>query len=128
MAQPIIIDACGWVAIIDSGMNYELELEKIYGNHRLILFDKVLEEIKLLENIRPKSKSLLLSLLTSKSQSIDNFPINSTHTDDIIFCYATEKSIPVITVDKNLKKRLYESGVDVIEVAKKTHLKLIEGL
>ena len=28
MSQSIIVDACGWVAVIDSGINIDLELEK----------------------------------------------------------------------------------------------------
>jgi hypothetical protein len=37
MSQSIIIDACGWVAIIDSGMNLDLELERTIGTFDLIL-------------------------------------------------------------------------------------------
>tara|TARA_B100001113_G_C20899573_1_gene530759 strand:- start:296 stop:682 length:387 start_codon:yes stop_codon:yes gene_type:complete len=128
MSQAIIVDACGWVAIIDAEINFEIELEKIYGNNTLILFDKVLQEIELLQQTRPRTKSLLVSLLTSKSQLIDTDSNYFNHTDDLIFDFAKENLIPVITVDKKLKKRLYQSGIDVIEIAKKSHLKLIEGL
>ena len=36
MTQRIIIDACGWVAIIDAGINFEIELEHLFGNFELI--------------------------------------------------------------------------------------------
>ena len=44
MSQCIIIDACGWVAVIDSGINIDIELEKIFGSFQLILLDSVLDE------------------------------------------------------------------------------------
>ena len=49
MTQKIIVDSCGWVAIIDSGINFELELERMFGNYELILLDSVLIELEALE-------------------------------------------------------------------------------
>lgn len=127
MSQSIIIDACGWVAIIDSGMNFDIELKQTIGNFELILLDSVLEELKEIENDRPKRKSLLIPMLESKSNLSDS-EIESNHTDDQIFELAKRESFSVLTVDKELKKRLFESSIKVIEVSKNNHFKVIENL
>jgi rRNA-processing protein FCF1 len=50
------------------------------------------------------------------------------HTDDQIFELATSQNYAVITVDKDLKKRLFQSSIKVIEISKNNHLKIIENL
>lgn len=127
MSQSIIIDACGWVAIIDSGMNFDIELKQTIGNFELILLDSVLDELKEIENNRPKRKSLLIPMLESKSNLSDS-KIESNHTDDQIFELAKRERFSVLTVDKELKKRLFESSIKVIEVSKNNHFKVIENL
>jgi len=127
MSQSIIIDACGWVAIIDSGMNLDSELERTIGTFELILLDSVLEELMELEKERPKRKSLLISMLEKKSTKTI-IESDFTHTDDQIFDLASSGNYAVITVDKNLKKRLFQSSIKVIEVSKNNHLKVIENL
>tara|TARA_B100000579_G_C22652776_1_gene767054 strand:- start:171 stop:551 length:381 start_codon:yes stop_codon:yes gene_type:complete len=126
MSQCIIIDACGWVAVIDSGINFDIELEKILGSFELILLNSVLDELKEIEKERPKRKTLLISMLESKSNIIENNEF--THTDDQIFSISEQFGYAVLTVDKELKKRLYQSSIKVIEVNKNNHLNIIENL
>ncbi len=126
MTQQIIVDSCGWVAVIDSKINFELELERMFGTFELILLDSVGKELQRIDLARSRRKSLLLDMLKNKSTSVSN-NLNS-HTDDYIFDLAREGSYSVLTIDKLLKKRLYKHGIDVIEVAKNNHLRLIEGL
>tara|TARA_B100001540_G_scaffold317568_1_gene351310 strand:+ start:3507 stop:3887 length:381 start_codon:yes stop_codon:yes gene_type:complete len=126
MTQKIIVDSCGWVAIIDSNINFELELERMFGNYELILIDSVLIELESLEIARPRRKSLLLDLLKQKSVTMNSF--EKSHTDDYIFELSKQHSYAVLTIDKALKKRLYQSGCSVIEVAKNNHLRHVEGL
>jgi rRNA-processing protein FCF1 len=127
MSQSIIIDACGWVAIIDSGMNLDLELERAIGTFDLILIDSVLDELMELEKERPKRKSLLISMLEKKSTKTI-IESDFTHTDDQIYELAKNGNYAVITVDKDLKKRLFQSSIKVIEVSKNNHLKVLENL
>lgn len=127
MSQSIIIDACGWVAVIDSGMNFDLELERTIGTFELILIDSVLQELKELDKTRTKRKSLLISMLESKSTFTD-FESDFSHTDDIIFEIAEKEQYAVLTVDKDLKKRLFKSSIKVIEVSKNNHFKVLENL
>ena len=126
MSQRIIVDACGWVAVIDSGINIDLELEKIFGTFELILLKSVLDELKEIENDRPKRKTLLIPMLESKSKLIENNEF--THTDDKIYSISEQFEHAVLTVDKELKKRLYKSSIKVIEVNKNNHLNVIENL
>ena len=51
-----------------------------------------------------------------------------THTDDQIFSISEQLGYAVLTVDKELKKRLYQSSIKVIEVNKNNHLKILENL
>lgn len=127
MSQSIIIDACGWVAVIDSGMNFDLELERTIGTFELILIDSVLQELKELDKTRTKRKSLLISMLESKSTFTD-FESDFSHTDDKIFEIAGKEQYAVLTVDKDLKKRLFKSSIKVIEVSKNNHFKVLENL
>ncbi|MAP60011.1 MAG: hypothetical protein CL978_07260 [Euryarchaeota archaeon] len=126
MSQCIIIDACGWVAVVDSGINIDIELEKIFGSFQLILLDSVLDELKEIEKERTKRKTLLISMLENKSNKIDSEEF--THTDDQIFSISEQLGYAVLTVDKELKKRLYQSSIKVIEVNKNNHLKILENL
>ena len=126
MTQQIIVDSCGWVAIIDANINFELELERMFGTFELILLDSVLIELESLELERPRRKSLLLELL--KQKSISSQANEQVHTDDVIYDLATSYSHAVLTVDKDLKRRLYQLGITVVEVVKGQHLKLIDGI
>ena len=128
MTQQIIIDACGWVAIIDAGINFEIELEHLLGHFELIVLPEITEELEKLNLKRPRKNSLLLDLLAKKSTKINYISHDLRHTDDIIYDLALNQKLAVLTVDKNLKMRLFKSGIDVIEVVQNNHLKLIEGL
>ena len=128
MTQQIIIDACGWVAIIDAEINFEIELEHLLGNFELIVLPEITKELEKLNLKRARKNSLLLDLLAKKSNEIDYISHDLRHTDDIIYDLALNQNLAVLTVDKNLKMRLFKSGIDVIEVVQNNHLKLIEGL
>ena len=46
MVQKVLLDACGWAAVIDSGMNIDTEIERVFGPAQLVLLDSVKEEIE----------------------------------------------------------------------------------
>ena len=75
-----------------------------------------------------RKNTLLLDLLAKKSNEINHISHDLRHTDDIIYDLAFNHQLAVLTVDKNLKRRLFTSGIDVVEVVKNNHLNLIEGL
>ena len=54
----ILVDSCGWVAISKSGMNIDIELEKIVGKAELKITRNVKRELGDLDN-----KNLMLQIL-----------------------------------------------------------------
>ena len=126
--QQILIDACGWVAVIDSGMNFDAEVLHILGRPQLLLLPKVEEELERLDALRPRGKKLLLTMLAAKSETIEPSIEAGEHTDDQLVDLAHASGRIVLTVDIQLKKRLYERAVPVLEVTKNKRLHLIEGL
>ena len=66
--QRVLIDACGWVACVDAGLNIERDLEGLLGPCVWVLLPSVEAELIRLNEERPKKKSLLLTLLRSKSE------------------------------------------------------------
>ena len=126
MTQQIIVDSCGWVAIIDSKINFEAELERIFGNFTLMLTESVCNELTDIDASRSRKNSLLMDLLKHKSAPIQSKLVG--HTDDHIFELAESGNYAVLTIDKVLKMLLYQRGIEVVEVDKNQHLRLIEGL
>ena len=126
--QHVLIDACGWVAVIDANMNFDSELLGILGKPQLVLLPKIVEELERLDLQRPRGKKLLLPMLLSKSSIEQPLDENTVHTDDQIVNLAVEKRLVVLTVDVQLKRRLFEAGRPVLEITKGKRLNLVDGL
>jgi rRNA-processing protein FCF1 len=126
--QRIIVDACGWVAVIDAGINIDDALLKLLGPSQLLLLPDVENELEELNSKRSKKKSLLLQLLKAKTVMIDAPENSGNHPDDQILLLAKNEGFSVLTVDTDLKRRLFDSGVRIIEVAKNKRLNLIDNL
>jgi rRNA-processing protein FCF1 len=124
----VLIDACGWVAVIDANMNFDSELLGILGKPQLVLLPKIVEELERLDLQRPRGKKLLLPMLLSKSSIEQPLDENTVHTDDQIVNLAVEKRLVVLTVDVQLKRRLFEAGRPVLEITKGKRLNLVDGL
>lgn len=119
----VLIDACGWAALVDAGLNIDISMSKIIGKPRYLLLDKVKQE---LESLSKQRKGLLLSLLEKKSEFI-KAPVGIRHTDQMLLQLSREYGWPVLTVDKRLKERLINTGGSYIEVNSKNVLKLIQN-
>lgn len=115
----VLVDACGWVSLIEAGLNLDLALESVVGEAELMVTDSVMTELQTLEEDRG---GLLLDLLVVRSKVVGNSP---GHTDDLLFSLSIENSWPVLTVDRRLKRRLVESGSSYIEVTAGPSLRLI---
>lgn len=126
--QHLLIDACGWVAVIDSGMNFDFELGKVLGKPDLLLLSKVLEELETIDSQRSRAKTLLLGLLKAKATEIEALEESGTHTDDQILDLARLNNFAVLTVDVQLKRRLFETSIPVLEVTKGRRLHLLDSL
>lgn len=128
LSQQVLVDACGWAAVIDSEMNIDTEMNRVFGPAQLRLLDSVKQEIERLNQERPRKKNLLLPLLEQKSEFIEPLNTRSEHPDDQLFELAREMKVPVLTVDVDLKRRLYEADLPILEVSKNQRLQLVESL
>ena len=117
----VLVDACGWVAVVDARINIDLELETQIGPVELKVTNLVLEELNRLAE--HESQSLLLDLLQDRADVVAG---EGEHTDDELLNLATTNGWPVLTVDKALKARLHEANASVIEVHGYKTLRLIE--
>ena len=116
----LIVDACGWVALVDAKINLDIELKSILGQPELILTDAVLIELKKIDGDR---KGLLLELLTSRARIIHS---NDSYTDDGLIRLSIETGYPVLTVDRELKRRLISVGCSYVEVTAGRTLRLVD--
>ena len=106
---------------MDAKLNVDSALIGVIGEFELILMERVKEE---LDELSKTKRNLLLSLLEVKSTLVAN--INGlSHTDDMLIKMSIENSWPVLTVDRELKERLINSGGSYIEVTSRKILKLI---
>ena len=116
----LLIDTCGWVAVVDSRMNIDLEINRTIGPSDWILPSQVKLE---LEKMGEKRTDLLLDLLLSRSEVIES---KHKHADDTLLMLAKNTGSRVLTVDKELKRRLIAEGCGYLEVVKDSSLRLIE--
>ena len=121
----VLIDACGWGALIDGAFNIDASLSQLVGPPQFILVDLVLDELETIEASRPRGKRLMLDLLLQRSTLIDSQPI---HTDDVLLEIAIERGIPILTVDADLKRRSLDAGVGILEILKGKNIRFVNGL
>ena len=117
----VLVDTCGWVAIVDARINIDLALEDKIGPVELKVTGAVISELEALS--QRESKTLLLDLLQSRAEIVSG---DGEHTDDEILDLAISNSLPVLTVDKELKSRLHHANASVIEIHGFKALRLIE--
>ena len=117
----VLVDACGWVAVVDARINIDLELESQVGPVELKVTESVLSELEQLAE--RESRNLLLELLVERSEVVSG---EGDHTDDELLNLATNEGWPVLTVDRTLKARLHDANASVIEVHGSKALRLIE--
>ncbi len=117
----VLVDACGWVAVVDARINIDLALESQVGPVELKITEAVLSELERLAE--REGRGLLLDLLQERSEVVSG---EGAHTDDELLHLATTEGWPVLTVDKTLKSRLHASNASVIEVHGSKALRLIE--
>lgn len=124
--QQVLIDACGWVACIDAKLNIDQAMETLLGPCEWLLLPSVFDELNRLQEGRGRAKPLLLNMLEAKSTRVEDD--SHSHTDDALLSHAQEHDCAVLTVDTELKRRLYEANVQVIEVRQNNRLHLIDSL
>jgi rRNA-processing protein FCF1 len=119
----VLIDACGWAALVDAELNIDISMSKIIGKPRYLLLEKVKQE---LESLSKQRRGLLLDLLDKKSELIQA-PMGLRHTDQMLLELSRENGWPVLTIDRRLKERLINTGGSYIEITSKNVLRLIQN-
>ncbi|MCS5556984.1 MAG: hypothetical protein VYD62_03335 [Candidatus Thermoplasmatota archaeon] len=116
----VLVDACGWVAMMDAGLNLDEAMKNVVGKADLLVLDSVQNELELLSQRR---KGLLLELLVSRSDRVPDIE-GMSHPDEMLVQMSTANGWPVLTVDRQLKERLIGSGGSYIEVTSGRSLRL----
>ena len=73
----ILIDACGWVAVVEARINIDLALEQQLGPIEIKITHSVMDEIEHLA--AQESRNLLLGLLSERAELVSG---EGEHTDD----------------------------------------------
>ena len=117
----ILVDACGWVSLVDAGLNLDISLNETIGEAELKVTDSVRRE---LDSLADSRGGLLLDLLYSRAEFVKS---EEGHTDTNLVEISIEMGWPVLTVDRGLKRKLLERGCSFIEVTSGPSLRLVEA-
>ena len=117
----VLVDACGWVSLVDAGLNLDISLNETIGEAELKVTDSVRRE---LDSLAGRRGGLLLDLLYSRAEFVKS---KEGHTDTSLVEISIEMGWPVSTVDRGLKRKLLESGCSFIEVTLGPSLRLVEA-
>ncbi|RZD48916.1 MAG: hypothetical protein CXT66_05470 [Methanobacteriota archaeon] len=115
----VLVDACGWVSLVDAGLNLDISLNEVVGEANLKITAGVRDE---LDSLAESRSGLLLDLLYGRSEVIDS---GDGHTDDALLALSLQNRWPVLTVDRVLKRRLVEGGCSYIEVTSGRSLRMV---
>ena len=117
----VLVDACGWVSLVDAGLNLDISLNETIGEAELKVTDSVRRE---LDSLAGSRGGLLLDLLYSRADFVKS---EEGHTDTNLLEISIEMGWPVLTVDRGLKRKLMERGCSFIEVTSGPSLRLVEA-
>ena len=117
----VLVDACGWVSLVDAGLNLDISLNNAIGEAELKITDSVRRE---LDSLAGSRGGLLLALLYSRAEFVKS---EEGHTDTNLIQISIRTGWPVLTVDRGLKRKLVEKGCSFIEVTSGPSLRLVEA-
>ena len=117
----VLVDACGWVSLVDAGLNMDISLNETVGEAELKITESVRRELDSLSDSRG---GLLLDLLYTRAEVVKS---DEGHTDTNLVEISIETGWPVLTVDRGLKRKLVERGCSFIEVTSGPSLRLVEA-
>lgn len=116
----VLIDACGWVAVIEAGINIDQALLECTGTRKIAIVESVMTELEALPG------NYLLGILSAKAEIVEADKEVGHHTDDQLFAIAKRENWPVLTVDSEFKRRLSKANLSWVEVSGRSHLRLVE--
>lgn len=117
----VLVDACGWVALVEARLNLDGSMSEVVGSAELKLLECVEVELESMSN---NQRGLLMDLLKSRCESIHDVE-GLRHPDEMLVRLSSQNGWPVLTVDKGLKRLLIEQGGSYIEVTSGRFLRLV---
>ena len=97
----VLVDTCGWIAFVKSGMNLDSAMSNVIGKPDLIVIDSVWKE---LDDLSRGKRGLLLGLLKSRSEMMDN-PPREGHTEMMLVRLSKMNNWPVLTDETRFKEK-----------------------
>jgi rRNA-processing protein FCF1 len=116
----ILIDACGWSAVIQAGINIDHALIECTGTKDLATVPNVIKELESLND-----RKLMIPMLLSKAEMVTPNPESGNHTDNQLLELAIKHNWPILTVDTELKRRMSIANIPWIEVSGRSHLRQV---
>ena len=94
----VLVDACGWAALIDADLNIDSVMTDILGEFEFKVIESVNDE---LQRVPLKRRKLSLKLLEIKCEIVPDIE-NMSYTDDMLVNISLEKScIPMAGTSPN---------------------------
>lgn len=116
----ILIDACGWSAVIQAGINIDKALIECTGTKELATVPNVIKELEALND-----RKLMIPMLLSKAEMITPTAESGNHTDNQLLELAIKNNWPILTVDTEFKRRMSLANIPWIEVSGRSHLRQV---
>ncbi|HHD16665.1 MAG TPA: DNA-binding protein [Euryarchaeota archaeon] len=121
-SQAIILDVNALMSPFQMGINIDLELSKVVPERVPVVPMSVVRELESLIEKGNDWKPRAALELSTRYQRID---IRGKG-DAPIFNLAVRMSWPVMTMDRRLRKKLIERGIQVVFIRGKSHLELLD--
>ncbi len=121
--RPLMIDACGWVALVDGHLHLDEALRTTVGTCHMVILPEVRQELDRLRSER--RHGLLLDLLDQRAETLPSTE-EERHPDDVIVDWTHRTNGIVLTVDRALKRRILEAGGAVLEIRSDRRAHLVE--
>jgi len=115
---PIIVDANGFFLPFQFGINLDAELTRLFGKYTIVVPNTVLAELSALRG--SEQKAYAAYELAQKYKRI----VVPGKGDESIVRLARKLKCPVLTNDRELKKRLRAKGIQRVVLKGKSHLEI----
>jgi rRNA-processing protein FCF1 len=120
----IIIDTNALIMLFEFSINFEEQLTRLFGKYKIIVPRAVVKELKTLKQKGKGSKKYnakaSLDLINKTDMKIIETETKG-DVDDIVYNLAKETKYPVLTNDKELRKRLKNIPVNVVFLRSKNY-------
>lgn len=116
----ILLDTSFLISCVKHKIDFFLELERIFPEkHELIILTCIEGE---LENLSSKNRDAKLALKLVRFKKVKVVKGNSKPCDQSILDYAKAKKAVICTLDREIREKAKEAGLQVIGIKQESHL------